>query len=282
MKKGILFVLILVLLLSFLPVLSACGCSHQNIIIDHSVEATCTAAGLSAGRHCQDCGEVLQAQQIVPATGHNIVTKKGYAATCQSTGLTDGKYCSICGLVTVSQNTIPKTKCVEGADGYCTTCKAVINPHKLLVNYIKRYGEYSDSKYDYTLVISTQYVFAMYYYPNKDEINISLLISSSELTFYISLSDVTDKGDQVDVGALVEYSGYSGEDYASGYIFKSMTSTDYAYIFDFYYVPALSYSLEDSVHSLMISSTKTTLSLFEKVLEDIDSKLSLSDFGFEE
>ncbi|MBQ2710718.1 MAG: hypothetical protein IJF66_02090 [Clostridia bacterium] len=282
MKKGILFVLILVLLLSFLLVLSACGCSHQNIIIDHSVEATCTAAGLSAGRHCQDCGEVLQAQQIVPATGHTIVTRKGYAATCQSTGLTDGKYCSICGLVTVSQNTIPKTKCVEGADGYCTTCKAVINPHKVLVNYIKRNGEYSDSKYDYTLVISTQYVFSMYYYPNKDEINITLLINSSEITFFISLSDVTDKGDQVDVGALVEYSGYSGEDYASGYIFKSMTSTDYAYIFDFYYVPALSYSLEDSVHSLMISSTKTTLSLFEKVLEDIDSKLSLSDFGFEE
>ena len=282
MKKGILFVLILVLLLSFLFVLSACGCSHQNIIIDYSVEATCTAAGLSVGKHCQDCGEVIQAQQIVPATGHNIVTKKGYAATCQSTGLTDGKYCSICGLVTVSQNTIPKTKCVEGADGYCTTCKAVINPHKVLVNYIKRNGEYSDSKYGYTLVISTQYVFAMYYYPNKDEINISLLISSSDTTFFFSLSDVTDKGDQVDVGALVEYSDSSCEDYASGYIYKSMTSTDYAYIFDFYYVTTLPFSLEDSVHSLMISSTKTTLSLFEIVLEDIDSKLSLSDFGFEE
>ncbi|MBQ8772519.1 MAG: hypothetical protein IJZ28_04895, partial [Clostridia bacterium] len=265
-----------------LLVLSACGCSHQNIIIDHSVEATCTAAGLSAGRHCQDCGEVLQAQQIVPATGHNIVTKKGHPATCQTTGLTDGKYCSRCNYVSVKQTVIAKTKCVEGTDGYCTTCKAILNPHKIVANFIKRNGEYSDNKYNYFVSISDEYAVSVYYYPDKDEVSVGLLITSGRITFYMSLSDITGKADRVDVGALVEYSGYSGEDYASGYIYKSLTSTEYAFIFDFYYVPAVSYTLEESVHNLMTSSVKTGLILFNTILsEDIDAKLSIANFGFE-
>ena len=55
--------------------------------IDAAVAATCTATGLTAGKHCSVCGTVLVAQEVISATGHNynaVVT----APTCSSNGYT--------------------------------------------------------------------------------------------------------------------------------------------------------------------------------------------------
>ena len=55
------------------------GCQHVEII-DPAVEATCTASGLTEGKHCSLCGEVLAVQQTVAALGHSfgewLVTKE--------------------------------------------------------------------------------------------------------------------------------------------------------------------------------------------------------------
>lgn len=42
----------------------------HKAVVDVLVAPTCEGTGLSRGTHCADCGEVLEAQQIIPALGH--------------------------------------------------------------------------------------------------------------------------------------------------------------------------------------------------------------------
>ena len=110
--------------------------------------ATCTKDGLTDGVVCDICGEVIVAQEVIPATGHNYsdwtvvkaatctedgveericencghkesreikahghkeVTVPGKAATCTKDGLTAGVVCDTCGEVIVAQEVIPAT-----------------------------------------------------------------------------------------------------------------------------------------------------------------------------
>ena len=49
--------------------INLCGENH-TVVTDDAVAATCTETGLTEGSHCSKCGEVLVAQDVVPATGH--------------------------------------------------------------------------------------------------------------------------------------------------------------------------------------------------------------------
>lgn len=40
-------------------------------VVDEAVEATCTESGLTEGKHCSECGEVLVAQEVENPKGHN-------------------------------------------------------------------------------------------------------------------------------------------------------------------------------------------------------------------
>ena len=42
----------------------------HDIVVDEAVAATCTEAGLTEGRHCTRCGEILIEQLDIPALGH--------------------------------------------------------------------------------------------------------------------------------------------------------------------------------------------------------------------
>ena len=113
-------------------------------VIDAAVAATCTETGLTEGKHCSVCGDVLVAQQTVDAlghdygsvvtaptcteqgftthtcsrcndsytdsyvdaTGHTVVVDPAKEATCTETGLTEGKHCSVCNEVLVAQEKV--------------------------------------------------------------------------------------------------------------------------------------------------------------------------------
>ena len=83
-------------------------------VIDPAVEATCTSTGLTEGKHCSECGEVIIAQQTVPVK-HTIVTDEAVASTCTSTGLTEGQHCSICNTILVEQEIVELIDHKEGS-----------------------------------------------------------------------------------------------------------------------------------------------------------------------
>jgi hypothetical protein len=126
---------------------SECGATKAETIkanghtevIDKAVPATCTTDGKTEGSHCSVCGEVIKAQTVIKATGHNFgswsTTK---AATCTESG-TQTRKCASCGKT--ETKTIPakghkssgwiidKTASI-GVKGSkhkeCTVCKKVL------------------------------------------------------------------------------------------------------------------------------------------------------------
>lgn len=115
---------------------------HKHIPVEMPAqEADCTNTGLSYGKRCAVCNEIIVPQREIPATGHNFVnnycticgtpsdnvhlhtfvTQEAVEPTCTTSGLTEGLYCSTCNEVFKRQTSIPalghKLDC-----GTCTVC----------------------------------------------------------------------------------------------------------------------------------------------------------------
>ena len=73
----------------------------HSVVTDKPLIATCTTMGLTAGEHCEVCGEVLTEQQVVPCNGHawsDWVTRT--EPTVQQQG-EKVRVCQVCGITDV-------------------------------------------------------------------------------------------------------------------------------------------------------------------------------------
>ena len=96
----------------------SCGLTMDSASIDviphtavdiPAVASTCISTGLTTGKKCSACDEILVSQSVVAKSGHTEESILGYAASCTATGLTDGKKCIVCTATTLAQQVIPAT-----------------------------------------------------------------------------------------------------------------------------------------------------------------------------
>lgn len=141
---------------------------NHTIAIDAKVDATCTETGLSEGTHCSACGEILTAQQTIPAAGHDYdatvivptCTKAGYTMyvcrTCrnqytdhnvdalghdwQDATCTAPKTCSDCGTTNGSALAHSYT---DGWDTSCEVCGHIRVPEITPVPMYRLYNPYT-------------------------------------------------------------------------------------------------------------------------------------------
>lgn len=94
-----------------------CGESYEETIplvghtpvTEQEAEATCTEDGKTEGSHCSVCGEIIEEQQIIWATGHkNVYITGEREATCTEEGYTGDRYCQDCGQYLSEGSEIPK------------------------------------------------------------------------------------------------------------------------------------------------------------------------------
>ena len=93
----------------------------HKVVVDQGKKATCTEDGLTEGKHCSVCNEVIKKQEVIPATGHKVVVDQAKEATCTNIGLTEGIHCSICNKIIKKQGIIPALG-HDFKDGVCTRC----------------------------------------------------------------------------------------------------------------------------------------------------------------
>ena len=119
----------------------------HKVVVDQAKEATCTEDGLTEGKHCSVCKEVIKKQEVIPATGHKVVVDQGKKATCTEDGLTEGKHCSVCNEVIKKQEVIPSTGHKEALDSakeatctntgltegiHCSICNKIIKKQEII------------------------------------------------------------------------------------------------------------------------------------------------------
>ena len=105
-KKFLLAILTMILCISAIGTLTACGEKHTHSYVESITAPTCTEQGFST--YTCSCGDSY-VENYVNALGHTETVDSAVAPTCTETGLTEGKHCSVCDEVIVAQQTVSST-----------------------------------------------------------------------------------------------------------------------------------------------------------------------------
>ncbi len=127
--------------------------------VDAAVAATCTSTGLTEGKHCSVCDEILVAQTVTEKLSHTagaVVVENNVDATCTVHGSYDNvTYCTVCGTETnretvtvdapghtsgnaVEENRVESTCTTQGSYDkvfYCTKCETKISSVTITLNF---------------------------------------------------------------------------------------------------------------------------------------------------
>ena len=113
---------------------------HTEIVLP-AVDATCENAGLTEGKQCSKCYEIIVPQYATPLKEHIEELIPAIESSCSEYGLTEGKKCSVCGKTLISQQKAPLKPHVEVVDKavdatcaktgltegkHCSVCKGII------------------------------------------------------------------------------------------------------------------------------------------------------------
>lgn len=103
--------------------------THQITIL-HSVEPTCTETGLTAGEKCAECGEILEAQEVISATGHTTTFVPTQEPTCIEWGYGACWICNDCGEVLSESGEKVEVELLaphhDFVNNICTRCPSVL------------------------------------------------------------------------------------------------------------------------------------------------------------
>ena len=131
----------------------------HTIVIDEAVEATCQQEGLTEGRHCSECGEVLVEQKVIPKTGHKWDAGETVEeATCAGSG--ERIYtCTVCGetkteTIEATGHTPEEAEAIEPtctepgrtAGTYCLTCGETLEGMEEIPANGHTFGEWTTVK----------------------------------------------------------------------------------------------------------------------------------------
>ncbi|MBQ8083920.1 MAG: leucine-rich repeat domain-containing protein [Clostridia bacterium] len=96
--------------------------SHTEEVVKGKA-ATCTEKGLTDGKKCSVCGEVLEEQKEISALGHDYEVIPEVISTCTEKGSTAGVRCTRCGEYLLEPKEVPMVY-HDYQDGKCTVCGA--------------------------------------------------------------------------------------------------------------------------------------------------------------
>ena len=126
-------------------------------VVDAKVAPTCTESGLTEGKHCSVCNDVLKAQEAIAALGHTEVVDAKVEPTCTESGLTEGKHCSICNKVFIAQEVINALGHTEVIDAkveatckdtgltegkHCSVCNEVLTVQEVIAALGHNHGDW--------------------------------------------------------------------------------------------------------------------------------------------